>query len=136
MECATGDDRLCGATSLLGATLVPSSCSCFGGAVGGFVLGFMLDVVYDMWGMHMLLKTVIGFLLGLFPSSEREGLLILPRQAFLGGLVIALVHNGIFVTMLALQAGARNSFLVAGLWIASALYTAFLGTFASMMSSR
>ena len=106
------------------------------GAVGGFILGFMLDVVYDTWGMHMLLKTLIGFLLGLFPSSEREGLLILPRQAFLGGLVIALVHNGIFVTMLALQAGARNSFLVAGLWIGYALYTAFLGTFAYMMSSR
>ncbi|MBT4603463.1 MAG: rod shape-determining protein MreD, partial [Bacteroidetes Order II. Incertae sedis bacterium] len=73
---------------------------------------------------------------GLFPSSEREGLLILPRQALLGGFVIALVHNGIFVTMLALQAGARNTFLVTGLWIGSALYTAFISTLASLLSSR
>jgi rod shape-determining protein MreD len=106
------------------------------GAVGGFFFGFLLDVVYDTWGMHMLVKTLIGFLMGLFPTSEREGLLILPRQALLGGLVIALVHNGILVTLLALQAGARNAFLVTGLWIGSALYTAVLGTFASMLSSR
>ncbi len=106
------------------------------GAIGGFVFGFLMDVVYNTWGLHMLVKTLIGFLLGLFPSSKREGLLILPRQALLGGLVVALVHNGIFVTMLALQAGVRNSFLVTGLWIGSALYTAFLGTFASLFSSR
>ena len=106
------------------------------GALGGFFFGFSLDAVYGTWGMHMLVKTMIGFLMGLFPSSEREGLLILPRQALLGGFVIALVHNGIFVTMLALQAGARNTFLVTGLWIGSALYTAFISTLASLLSSR
>ena len=106
------------------------------GAVGGFVFGFLMDAVYATWGLHMLVKTIIGFTLGLFPSSEREGLLILPRQAFLGGLVVALVHNGIFVTLLALQAGARNAFLVTGLWIGSALYTAFVGTLTSFFSNR
>ncbi|MBT4052035.1 MAG: rod shape-determining protein MreD [Bacteroidetes Order II. Incertae sedis bacterium] len=106
------------------------------GALGGFFFGFLLDAVYGTWGMHMLVKTMIGFLMGLFPSSEREGLLILPRQALLGGFVIALVHKGIFVTMLALQAGARNTFLVTGLWIGSALYTAFISTLASLLSSR
>jgi len=106
------------------------------GAVGGFALGFLMDAVYDTWGLHMLVKTLVGFLLGLFPSSEREGLLILPRQAFLGGFVIALVHNGVFVTLLALQAGARNAFLITGLWIGSALYTAFLGTLTSLFSTR
>lgn len=106
------------------------------GALGGFVFGFLMDVVYDTWGMHMLVKTLIGFLMGLFPSSDRDGLLILPRQALLGGFVIALVHNGIFVTMLALQAGARNAFLITGLWIGSALYTAFIATFASLLSSK
>ncbi len=106
------------------------------GAVGGFVFGFLMDAVYNTWGLHMLVKTIIGFTLGLFPSSEREGLLILPRQAFLGGLVVALVHNGIFVTLLALQAGARNAFLVTGLWIGSALYTASVGTLTSLFSQR
>jgi len=106
------------------------------GAIGGFVLGFLLDAVYNTWGLHMLVKTIIGFTLGLFPSSEREALLILPRQAFLGSLVVALVHNGIFVTLLALQSGTRNAFLVTGLWIGSALYSAFIGTMTSLFTSR
>ena len=107
-----------------------------GGAISGFAFGFLLDAIYDTWGLHMLVKTLVGFLLGLFPSIEREALLILPRQAFLGGLVIALVHNGIFVTLLALQWGVRNTFLVTGLWIGSALYTAGIATLATLFSSR
>lgn len=106
------------------------------GSVGGFVLGFLLDAIYGTWGMHMLVKTLMGFLTGLYPASERESLIIVPRQAFLGGLAIALVHNGLFVTMLALQAGVRNSFLVTGLWLGSAVYTAFIGTLASLFSTR
>ncbi|MBT4602276.1 MAG: rod shape-determining protein MreD, partial [Bacteroidetes Order II. Incertae sedis bacterium] len=39
------------------------------GALGGFFFGFLLDAVYGTWGMHMLVKTMIGFLMGLFPSS-------------------------------------------------------------------
>ena len=107
-----------------------------GGAISGFTFGFLLDAIYDTWGLHMLVKTLVGFLLGLFPSIERETLKILPRQAFLGGLVIALVHNGIFVTLLALQWGVRNTFLVTGLWIGSALYTAGIATLATLFSSR
>gem|GEM_PF-1298465 len=106
------------------------------GSVGGFVLGFFLDAIYGTWGMHMLVKTLMGFLTGLYPASERESLTIIPRQAFLGGLAIALVHNGLFVILLALQAGVRNSFLVTGLWLGSAVYTAFIGTLASLFSSR
>lgn len=98
------------------------------GSVAGFVCGFVLDLVYDTWGLHMLVKTVTGFMIGLFPSSEREGLLILPRQALVGGLVVALVHNGLLVLLLSLQTGARDSFLVFGLWIGSAVYTAVLAT--------
>jgi len=106
------------------------------GAIGGFSFGLLLDAVYDTWGLHMFVKTLVGFMLGLFPASDREGLLILPRQAFLGGLVVSLVHNGLFVVLLALQAGAMNSFLVYGLWIGSALYTACLGTLGSLFGNR
>jgi len=106
------------------------------GAVSGFGLGFLLDAIYDTWGLHMLVKTLVGFLVGFFPSTERETLIILPRQAFLGGLVIALVHNGLFVTLLALQAGARNSFLITGLWLGSALYTACVATIVSLFKTR
>lgn len=98
------------------------------GSVAGFVCGFAIDVVYDTWGLHMLVKTAVGFMIGLFPSSEREGTLLLPRQALVGGLLLALVHNGLLVLLLSLQTGVRDSFLVFGLWIGSALYTAVLAT--------
>lgn len=106
------------------------------GTASGFLGGFLLDAIYGTWGMHMLVKTLMGFLAGLYPASERESLVILPRQAFLGGLVIAVIHNGLFVIMLALQAGVRNNFLVAGLWLGSALYTAFVGTLATLFGTR
>ena len=63
------------------------------GALMGFSLGVAMDVAYGTWGTHMLVKTVVGFLLGTFAIDERESLLIQPQQAFLGSLVIALLHN-------------------------------------------
>lgn len=106
------------------------------GAITGFGFGFLMDAIYDTWGLHMFVKTLVGFMLGMLPSSERDNLAIQPRQAFAGGLVIALVHNGIFVTLLALQSGARNSFLVTGLWLGSALYTAVVATLFRIFSQR
>ncbi len=106
------------------------------GSAGGFVLGFLLDAVYQTWGIHMFVKTLVGFLVGLFPANERETLLIQPRQAFLGALVIALVHNGLMVMLLALGTGARNTFMVAALWLGSAFYTAVVGTIVSLFTSR
>jgi rod shape-determining protein MreD len=106
------------------------------GAFGGFSVGFLLDVIYDTWGLHTLVKTIVGFSLGMFPSAEREALLILPRQAFLGGLVIALVQNGVLVILLALQTGTSDTFLVTGLWLGSALYTAVVGMLAALVAGR
>ncbi len=106
------------------------------GSVGGFTLGLLLDAVYDTWGIHMFVKTLVGFLVGLFPANERETLLIQPQQALIGALVIALVHNGLFVSLLALDSGARNMFMVTALWLGSAAYTAFVGTLASLFAAR
>ncbi|NBC19200.1 MAG: rod shape-determining protein MreD [Bacteroidetes bacterium] len=106
------------------------------GSVTGFGLGLLMDAIYGTWGIQMLVKTVIGFLIGLFPADERESLLILPQQAFLGALVIALLHNGLLVIFLALQSGTRTSFLISALWIGSALYTSIVGTIASLFSTR
>ncbi|MCH8122889.1 MAG: rod shape-determining protein MreD [Bacteroidetes bacterium] len=106
------------------------------GAIAGFGVGFLMDAIYDTWGLHMLVKTLVGFLVGFFPSADRETVIILPRQAFLGGLVIALVHNGLFVTLLALQAGVRNTFLVTGLWLGSAVYTACVATLVSFFGTK
>ncbi len=106
------------------------------GSVGGFGLGFLMDAIYGTWGLHTFVKTLVGFLVGQFPADERETLLILPRQAFVGALVIALVHNGLLVLLMALQSGTRTSFLIWGLWLGSSLYTSILGTIASLFSRR
>ena len=106
------------------------------GAVSGFGLGFLIDAIYGTWGAHMLVKTLIGFVVGLFPASQRETLLIQPQQAFLGTLAIALVHNGLLVALLALQAGTRTSFLSTALWLGSSLYTSLLGTLAAIFTTR
>lgn len=106
------------------------------GAVSGFIGGLLLDVIYGTWGIHMFVKTLVGFLVGLFPANERETLLILPQQAFVGSLVIALLHNGLLVLFLALEAGTKNSFMITSLWLGSAFYTAAVGTLASLFNTR
>ncbi|MFB6249144.1 MAG: rod shape-determining protein MreD [Salinibacter sp.] len=94
------------------------------GTLMGFVLGAALDAAYGTWGIHMCVKTLVGFFAGMFAVEDRTSLLIQPQQAFLGGLAVALVHNGLLVLLLALQTQATNDFLVFGVWLGSALYTA------------
>lgn len=106
------------------------------GAITGFTMGLLVDVIHDTWGIHMLVKTLVGFLVGLFPANERETLLILPQQAFVGSLVIALLHHGILVLVLALEAGTRNTFMITSLWVGSAVYTAVVGMVASLFNTR
>lgn len=90
----------------------------------GFALGFAMDAVYGTWGIHMFVKTLVGFFVGMFAIDERQALRLRPRQAFFGGLVIALLHNGLVIILLALQTEATNNFLIFGLWLGAALYTA------------
>lgn len=106
------------------------------GSVSGFLLGMLMDAAYGTWGINMFVKTLIGFLLGLFPVDERESLRLQPQQAFLGGLVVALLHNGLVVAFLALQTQASNTFMVGALWVGSAVYTAFVGTVAALFATR
>lgn len=94
------------------------------GTMMGFGVGLAMDVVYGTWGIHAFVKTLIGFLVGRFAVEEHTPLIIRPQQAFLGGLVLALLHNGLFVALLALQTQATTGFLLYGLWLGSALYTA------------
>ncbi len=96
------------------------------GTLTGFGLGLAVDATLGTWGLHMLTKTVLGFVGGTFKASERELLIIAPGQAFLGGLVVALVHNGLYVLLLALSEGMRQMSLVWGTWLGSSLYTAVL----------
>lgn len=107
-----------------------------GGMAAGFFFGLLADAVYDTWGIQMFAKTLIGFLVGLFPASERETLLILPQQALLGGLAIALLHNGLFATFLILASGARTGAIVTSVWLGSSLYTALLSLLAALYKRR
>lgn len=104
------------------------------GTLTGFGLGLAMDVVYGTWGIHTFVKTVIGFLVGRFAVEEHIALIIRPRQALLGGLVLALLHNGLLVVLLALQTQATTGFLLYGLWLGSALYTAVLGAIMALFA--
>jgi len=104
------------------------------GMLVGFGLGIALDVVYGTWGIHMFVKTIVGFGVGSFAVEERAALLIQPQQALLGSLAVALLHNGLMVVLLALQTEATNSFLIWGLWLGSAAYTAAVGYLAALFS--
>jgi rod shape-determining protein MreD len=103
------------------------------GTLTGFALGAAMDAAYGTWGIHMLVKTLVGFFAGMFAVEDRKPLLIQPQQAFLGGLAIALVHNGLLVLLLALQTQATNDFLVYGVWLGSALYTAAVAYLAALL---
>jgi hypothetical protein len=74
----------------------------------------------------MLAKTIVGFIAGMFQASERELLIISPGQALVGGFVVALVHNGLFVLLLALSESMRQMSLIWGTWLGGSLYTAVL----------
>ena len=106
------------------------------GAVVGFVMGLVMDAILDTWGMHMMLKTIVGFVLGLLPSEEYDELVILPRQALMGGFVIAFLHNGLQVVFLAIQSGTTSTSLTLSVWIGSAIYTALVGTIAALFAVR
>lgn len=106
------------------------------GASCGFVLGLLVDCAFDTWGIHMLLKTVLGFVIGSFAGPDREIVDVVPRQAFLGGLLVSIIHNGLLVAFLAIQAGAANPRMIGSLWIGSALYTAVVGVLAALFMRR
>ncbi len=106
------------------------------GAISGFLMGFVLDAIFDTWGLHLMLKTIVGFALGLLPSDEYEELVVLPRQALVGGFVIAFLHNGLQVVFLAVQAGTASTSLTLSLWLGSAVYTAIVGTIVSLFATR
>ena len=106
------------------------------GATCGFILGFLVDSVFDTWGIHMLLKTILGFVIGSFAGADREIVTVMPRQAFFGGLVVSIIHNGLLVAFLAIQAGSANPRLMGSLWLGSAVYTAVIGLLAALFARR
>lgn len=108
------------------------------GAVAGFASGLAMDVIVNSstLGINALLKTLMGFVIGLFRSDQGENLRLSPIQAFVGALVIAVVHNGLMTIILALEQDTRTPFLIFGLWLGSAFYTAVVALVGALFRSR
>ncbi len=107
------------------------------GAVAGFTAGLLMDLLTNpqMFGLNALVKTGMGFVVGLFRSDQGENTRIAVPQAFLGGLVVATVQNGLVTILLALDQSTRTPFLIAGVWLGGALYTAVVAFVASLFST-
>lgn len=106
------------------------------GAVAGFAMGFWMDVLYDQWGVFMFAKTLVGYTAGRVPATERDTMRIIPRQAFLGGLAVALMHNGIVVLLKIIEKGTPDLHMITSLWLGSAVYTACLAMLGVLFASR
>jgi rod shape-determining protein MreD len=107
------------------------------GAATGFGTGILMGVVYDMWGSHMLVKTLMGFVVGQFASETTEVPNLGPAQAFGGALALALVHNGLLAVILALEHGTRTAgFIIGSFWIGSAVLTALVALLWTLARSR
>lgn len=107
------------------------------GAVAGFGTGLLMDILTGVpLGMNAMIKTVMGFIIGFFRSDQGDKMRIDPIQAFVGALVVAVVHHGLMTILLALTEGTRTLFLIVGVWIGGALYTAVVALVASLFRSR
>ena len=108
------------------------------GAVAGFSAGLAMDllVMPATLGINTVLKTLMGFVVGLFRSEQGDYLRLTPLQAFVGALVVAIVHNGLMTIVLALEQDTRTPFLVFGLWLGAALYTAVVALAGALFRGR
>jgi rod shape-determining protein MreD len=104
------------------------------GALAGFAAGLAMDflVFGGFIGLGALIKTVLGFVVGVFRSERGEMLRFDPFTAFVGALVLATVHNGLWVITTLLVEDTRTLFAVLGLWLGGALYTAVLALAGSL----
>lgn len=106
------------------------------GALTGFASGFFMDALYGTWGIQMFVKTLIGFLIGLFRPTERENFPVIPSYVFVGSLALALLHNGLFALFIALDASTKNVSIVTGVWLGSSLYTAILAGLVTLFVTK
>ncbi|MEM1042654.1 MAG: rod shape-determining protein MreD [Bacteroidota bacterium] len=106
------------------------------GTASGFAAGLLMDMLHGTWGIHMFVKTLLGFIVGLFESESTEGPRLGPVQTAIGTLGLALIHNGLFVVFLALAHSTRTPTLVWALWLGAALYTTVVAVVWSLVQAR
>lgn len=98
------------------------------GAVAGFAAGLAMDFLLfgGAVGLGTFIKTGLGFVIGIFRSDRGEMLRFDPVTAFVGALVLALVHNGLWIITTLLVEDTRTVWDALGFWLGGALYTAVL----------
>jgi rod shape-determining protein MreD len=108
------------------------------GAVAGFSFGLLADLLVtpETLGLQAFAKTILGFVAGQFRTEQNELLRAGPGQTALSALAVALVHNVIVVFVLALTQETRTLFLITGLWLGSAVYTAGIALIATLLRNR
>lgn len=108
------------------------------GAVAGFGFGLLADLLINpsLLGLQAFAKTIIGFVAGQFRTEQNELLRAGPGQTAMSALTVALVHNVIVILVLALTQETRTLFLVTGLWLGAALYTAGIALIAALLRNR
>ncbi len=106
------------------------------GLMAGSASGLLMDAIYGTWGVHMFVKSLIGFVIGLFAPGERVAVLFSTRRAFVGILMTALIHNGLLVIFIVLESGTRTLSLLTVQLLGSALYTGFVGALAVLYATR
>ncbi len=113
---------------LLYVALVALRSGRLAGAVAGFWTGLLVDLLVNpaTLGLNALVKTITGFVIGLFRSDQGENLRLDPAMGALLALIVAVFHNGLMTIALALDQDTRTPFLIAGLWFGGAVYTAVL----------
>lgn len=108
------------------------------GAVAGFGAGLLMDLLVNpaTLGLHTLVKTLVGFVIGLFRSDQGENLRLDPVMGAVLALIVAIVHNGLMTIALALDQDTRTPFLIWGLWFGGAVYTALVAFVAGLYRRR
>ncbi len=107
-----------------------------GGALAGFLAGFGLDAIYGLWGTHMFVKTLMGFLIGTLDLIDSEVFQRSQRRILEITSAVALIHNVLFFMFVLLQDGISSENLALILCIGNTLYTTFIAYIISVFWRR
>lgn len=104
------------------------------GAVAGFAAGLAVDflVFGGFVGLGAFIKTLLGFVVGIFRSERGEMLRFDPFTAVVGAFALAMVHNGLWIITALLVEDTRTVWAALGFWIGGAVYTAVLALAGSL----
>lgn len=92
------------------------------------LFGLLQDSLTDLWGINMFSKTLIVFILHSYLNRISENRFIF-WQIFLMILVIAFLHNLIFLGVSSFSEVYSSDYIVWSLLIISSLFTGVLGSF-------